>query len=612
MHPVIEEVTYKIEARSAKKRATYLDSIAQAKVPGVQRANLHCGNLAHGFAACQLKDKVILKEKSKANVAIISSYNDLLSAHQPYVSYPDVLKEAVSKAGGVAQFAGGVPAMCDGITQGQPGMDLSLLSRDVIALSAAIALSHNLFDGGLLLGICDKIVPGLFMAALTFGHLPFIFVPAGPMPSGISNQEKARIRQQYAEGIVDKSVLLEAEAASYHSPGTCTFYGTANSNQLVIEVMGLQLPGSSFVNPKSPLREALTQYAAKQLVSLTALGSKYMPIGKIVSSKTIVNGIVALLASGGSTNHTMHLIAMAERAGYIVNWDDFAQLSSITPLIARIYPNGYADINHFQQAGGMAYFISTLLEANLLHSDVDTVLGFGLEQYTKQPKIVDGELCWVDGPLQSSNLDVLSSACKPFKSQGGIQVLKGNLGRAVVKTSSLKDEHLYIEAPAVVCSSQEEFSQLFDQGELNKDCIVVVRFQGPKACGMPELHQLTPKLSALMDRGFRIGLVTDGRMSGASGKIPAAIHVTPEAIDGGILSKIHSGDTILMDCENGLLELLVSQEELAERITTLIENKGQDKGSGRELFKVLRMNFSGAEFGACSLFQGVGIENEEN
>ncbi|KTD75528.1 phosphogluconate dehydratase [Legionella waltersii] len=612
MHPVIKEVTARIEARSAKKRADYLEFITQAKVQGVQRATLHCGNLAHGFAACSLKDKGILKEKSQANIAIISSYNDLLSAHQPYVSYPDVLKETVSKAGGVAQFAGGVPAMCDGITQGQPGMDLSLLSRDVIAMSAAIALSHNLFDGGLLLGICDKIVPGLFMAALTFGHLPFIFVPAGPMPSGISNQEKARIRQQYAEGIVDKSVLLEAEAASYHSPGTCTFYGTANSNQLVIEVMGLQLPGSSFVNPKSPLRESLTQYAAKQVVSLTALNTNYMPIGKLVSAKTIVNGIVALLASGGSTNHTMHLIAMAERAGHLVNWNDFSQLSSITPLIARIYPNGYADINQFQQAGGMAYFISTLLEANLLHPDVDTVLGFGLERYTKQPKIIDNELCWVDGPVQSGNFDVLSSACKPFKPQGGIQVLKGNLGRAVIKTSSLKAEHLYLEAPAVVCSSQEEFSQLFDKGELNKDCIVVVRFQGPKACGMPELHQLTPKLGALMDRGFRIGLVTDGRMSGASGKIPAAIHVTPEATEGGVLSKIRTGDTIRMDCETGLLELLVSNEELAERVPTLIENNGQYQGSGRELFNVLRMNFSGAEYGACSLFQGTGIANEES
>lgn len=612
MHPIIEEVTAKIEARSAAKRAAFLDFIAKAKVSGAQRTTLHCGNLAHGFAACHLKEKTILKQGSNPNIAIISAYNDMLSAHQPYAVYPDLIKEAISKAGGVAQFAGGVPAMCDGITQGQPGMDLSLLSRDVIALSTAIALSHNMFDGGLLLGICDKIVPGLFMAALTFGHLPFIFVPAGPMPSGISNLEKARVRQLYAEGKADKFALLEAEAASYHAPGTCTFYGTANSNQLVIEVMGLQLPGSSFVNPNTNLRDALTRHAAEQILTLTTLGSNYMPIGKLVDAKTLVNGIVALLASGGSTNHTMHLIAMAERAGYIINWDDFAQISSVTPLIARIYPNGHADINHFQQAGGVAYFVSTLLDADLLHQDVNTVVGFGLEHYTKQPYLLDEQLEWSNSPNQSHNPEVLSSAKTPFKSQGGIQVLTGNLGRAVIKTSSLKPEYLCIEAPAVVCSSQEEFADLFEQGKLNKDCIVVLRFQGPKACGMPELHQLTPKLGVLMDRGYRVALVTDGRMSGASGKIPAAIHVTPEAVEGGVLAKIYTGDTILIDCENGLLTLQISEADLERRPAALMENTGQHSGMGRELFGVLRMNFNGAELGACSLFQGTRIENDRN
>lgn len=601
MHPIVTEVTQAIAKRSAFTRSLYLERIEKARNKGPQRSVLHCGNLAHGFAACAQQDKANLRGLTKANIAIVSAYNEMLSAHQPYVSYPDVIKKAITQIGGVAQFAGGVPAMCDGITQGQPGMELSLLSRDVIAMATAIALSHNLFDGGLLLGICDKIVPGLLMGALSFGHLPFIFIPAGPMPSGISNQEKAKIRQLYAEGKANKEELLNAEAASYHSAGTCTFYGTANSNQLVIELMGLQLPGSSFINPGTPLRDALTHAAAQRLVALTDLGQHYMPLGQLVDVNNLVNGIVGLLASGGSTNHTLHLIAMARVAGYVVNWDDFAKLSAITPLIAKIYPNGQADINQFQAAGGMAYFIKTLLEAGLLHQDVHTVMGYGLEDYTKIPRLEGNALHWVEGPTASLDKTVLTSAQEPFKTQGGLQVLSGNLGRAVFKTSGLSLPSYVIEAPAVVCASQEEFESLFSQGVLNKDFVLVVRFQGPKACGMPELHQLTPKLGVLMDKGFKVGIVTDGRMSGASGKIPAAIHVTPEAVDGGLIAKIQTGDVILIDGHEGFLQLKVPDEILALRAIVSPNNTNQ-WGMGRTLFSNMRAQFGGAEQGACSLF----------
>ncbi|QMT61307.1 phosphogluconate dehydratase [Legionella sp. PC997] len=604
MHPVVAQVTDRIRERSIRSRDLYLKHIEQLRIKGPHRSVLHCGNLAHGFAACAKQDKAKLRGMTNANIAIVSSYNDMLSAHQPYLNYPSLIKKAISAAGGVAQFATGVPAMCDGITQGQSGMELSLLSRDVIAMSTAIGLSHNMFDGGLMLGICDKIVPGLLMAALSFGHLPFIFIPAGPMPSGISNQEKARIRQLYAEGKVDKNALLEAEAASYHSAGTCTFYGTANSNQLIIETMGLQLPGSSFINPGTPLRDALTWAAAEQILSLTDLTNHYMPIGKLMDVKNIVNGIVALLASGGSTNHTMHLIAIAATAGYSINWDDFAQLSAVTPLIAKIYPNGYADINHFQRAGGMAYFIHTLLDAKLLHEDVHTVMGLGLQQYTQQPLLDNEQLLWAPGPSSSNDESVLTSAKTPFKSQGGLQVLSGNIGRAVIKTSGLAAGKSKIEAPAVVCSSQEEFAQMFQKGDLNKDCVVVLRFQGPKACGMPELHQLTPKLGVLMDKGFQVALVTDGRMSGASGKVPAAIHVTPEALDNEVLCRIETGDMILIDAEQGVLQLLVTDYELELRTKAVLTEMGSYLGMGRELFSSLRSQFTGAEQGACSLFQG--------
>ncbi len=602
MHPVIQQVTDRIIARSQKSRAIYLERVEKARIKGPHRGALNCGNLAHGFAACSAQEKSDLRSLTKANIGIISSYNDMLSAHQPYESYPAIIKQAVAEVGSVAQFAGGVPAMCDGVTQGQPGMELSLLSRDVIAMSAAVGLSHNMFDGGLMLGICDKIVPGLLMAALSFGHLPFLFVPAGPMPSGIPNKEKARVRQLYAEGKVGKAELLDSESASYHSAGTCTFYGTANSNQLVVEMMGLHLPGSSFVNPGTVLRDELTKAAARQVTRLTDLGTDYMPISHIVDAKAVVNGIVGLLATGGSTNHTMHLVAVARSAGFIVNWDDFADLSNATPLLTKIYPNGQADINHFQQAGGMAYLIRELLDAGLLHEDVNTVAGFGLRRYTQTPVIQDGKLVWVEGPTVSGDDTVMTSAAKPFKDHGGLQVLSGNIGRGVIKTSALRAGTEIVQAPAVVFSSQHELDAAFKAGELDKDCVVVVRFQGPKACGMPELHKLTPPLGVLQDRGFKVALVTDGRMSGASGKVPAAIHVTPEAVDGGAIAKIQNGDMILVNGETGELRVFVSDEEMAARPVATQDMSESYYGMGREIFGGLRTVLTGAEQGACSLF----------
>tara|TARA_R110002126_G_scaffold160458_7_gene308094 strand:+ start:725 stop:2557 length:1833 start_codon:yes stop_codon:yes gene_type:complete len=602
MNPVIQRVTDRIIARSAQSRAIYLARIEEAGQFGPHRGVLSCGNLAHGFAACNKQDKADLRSLTKANIGIISSYNDMLSAHQPYESYPALIKQAVNEVGSVAQFAGGVPAMCDGVTQGQPGMELSLLSRDIIAMSAAVGLSHNMFDGGLMLGICDKIVPGLLMSALSFGHLPFVFVPAGPMPSGIPNKEKARVRQLFAEGKVGKEELLEAESASYHSAGTCTFYGTANSNQLVVEMMGLHLPGSSFVNPGSALRDELTKAAARQVTRLTQLGDNYLPIGQLVDAKAIVNGIVGLLATGGSTNHTMHLVAVARSAGFIVNWDDFAELSAATPLLTRIYPNGQADINHFQHAGGMALLIRELLDAGLLHEDVQTIAGPGLRRYTQQPLLKDGKLHWVDAPEKSLDPDVLATVTKPFKSHGGLEVLSGNIGRAILKTSALRDGTEIIKAPAVVFHSQHELDAAFKAGELNKDCIVVVRFQGPKACGMPELHKLTPPLGVLQDKGYKVALVTDGRMSGASGKVPAAIHVTPEAVDGGAIGRINTGDMLLIDGNNGKLEVLVDAAEFNARQQATSDLSHNFYGMGREMFGAMRAQLSGAEEGACSLF----------
>ncbi|MFC3120499.1 phosphogluconate dehydratase [Agaribacter flavus] len=604
MNSIIQEVTERIIERSKDTRAAYLAKIEKARREGPHRGALSCGNLAHGFAACGKEDKADLRSMIKSNIAIVSSYNDMLSAHQPYETYPQILKDAISSVGSVAQFAGGVPAMCDGVTQGNAGMELSLMSRDNIAMGAAVGLSHNMFDGALMLGICDKIVPGLLLGGLSFGHLPTVFVPAGPMPSGLPNKEKARVRQQFAEGKVGRDALLEAESQSYHSAGTCTFYGTANSNQLVVEVMGLHLPGSSFVNPGTPLRDELTRAAARQVTRLTDLGDNYTPIGHIVDAKAMVNGIVALLATGGSTNHTMHLVAVARAAGLIVNWDDFSDISSATPLLTRIYPNGSADINHFTAAGGMSLLFKQLLDAGLLHNDVKTICGDGLEQYTKEPKLKDGELVWEEGPQTSFDTEVLASVDTPFKPDGGLSVLKGNLGRSVIKTSALREPECHIKAPAVVFDDQYALDEAFQSGALNKDCVVVVRFQGPAAIGMPELHRLTPPLGVLQDKGYKVALVTDGRMSGASGKVPAAIHLTPEAYKGGLIAKVQNGDMIEIDTATNSITLHVSEQELAARQAATVDLSSSHEGMGRELFAGMRSTLTGAEQGACSLFVG--------
>ncbi|WP_068546475.1 phosphogluconate dehydratase [Thalassotalea crassostreae] len=602
MNPQILEITNRIIERSKKTRGEYLAKIEQAKSSKVHRSQLSCGNLAHGFAACSKQDKAILKQLNHSDIAIVSAYNDMLSAHQPYETYPAIIKKAVNETGGVAQFAGGVPAMCDGVTQGQPGMDLSLMSRDVIAMSSAVALSHNMFDGTLMLGICDKIVPGLLLAAMTFGHLPTVFVPAGPMPSGIPNKEKARVRQQYAKGEVGEDTLLEAESASYHSPGTCTFFGTANSNQLVVEIMGLHLPGASFVAPNTELREELTKAAATQVTRLTQQNGNYTPVGKMIDEKSIVNAIVALLATGGSTNLTMHIIAFARAAGIIINWDDFGDLSNATPLMTRIYPNGFADINQFQEAGGMALLFKELIGMGLLHQDVETICGPGLDKYTQVPTMVDGKLVWVDGTDVSGDLEVIAHPDQPFKKDGGLKVLKGNLGRSVLKTSSLRPGQEVIKAPAVVFEDQHDLDIAFKAGELDKDFVAVVRFQGPKGRGMPELHKLTPPLGVLQDKGFNVALVTDGRMSGASGKVPAAIHLVPEAIDNGLIGKVQTGDMIIVDGITGELTLDVPESELAARPQAQFTAQNEHVGMGREMFGFMRNNLSGAELGACSLF----------
>ncbi len=602
MNPQIQAITERIIERSKPTRQAYLDKIERAKSDTVHRASLSCGNLAHGFAACGKEDKNKLKGLNHSDIAIVSAYNDMLSAHQPYETYPAIIKQAVSETGGVAQFAGGVPAMCDGVTQGQPGMDLSLMSRDVIAMSTAVGLSHNMFDGALMLGICDKIVPGLLLASLTFGHLPTVFVPAGPMPSGIPNKEKARVRQQFAKGEVGKEELLAAESASYHSAGTCTFFGTANSNQLVVEVMGLHLPGASFVAPNTELREELTKAAARQVTRLTQQSGNYLPIGKMVDERSVVNAIVALLATGGSTNLTMHIIAFAKAAGIIIDFQDFNDLSDSVPLITRIYPNGHADINHFQQAGGMALLFKELIGAGLLHEDVETICGRGLTRYTQQPVLENGKLVWVDSTDVSGDPEVIATTAQPFKPDGGLKVLKGNLGTSVLKTSALRDGSTVIKAPAVVFEDQHELEAAFKAGELEKDFVAVVRFQGPKARGMPELHKLTPPLGVLQDKGFKVALVTDGRMSGASGKVPAAIHLCPEALDGGWIAKVQNGDMIMVDGESGELTLLVDEQELAQRPLAKFNVNGHHEGMGRELFGFMRQSLSSADTGACSLF----------
>jgi phosphogluconate dehydratase len=601
LHPKVTEVTERILERSAASRADYLERMEAAAHRGSARQGLSCTNLAHGFAAAEPGDKQALRQLRWPNVAIISAYNDMLSAHQPFERYPALIKRAAREAGATAQFAGGVPAMCDGVTQGQPGMELSLFSRDVIAMATAVALSHNMFDAALCLGVCDKIVPGLLMGALAFGHLPVIFVPGGPMPSGVPNKEKARIRQLYAEGKVGREALLESEAASYHTAGTCTFYGTANSNQMLMEVMGLHLPGAAFVTPNTPLRDELTAAAARRAARITETGGEYLPLARTIDERAIVNAIVGLLATGGSTNHTMHLVAMARSAGVAITWDDFSDLSAVVPLLARIYPNGAADVNRFHTSGGMGFLIRELLDGGLLHEDVTTVMGASLRDYANEPWLHDGKLDWRPAPATSGDPDVLRPLSDPFSAHGGLQLVQGNLGRAVIKTSAMPGDHFVIEAPAIVFDDQSEIIAAFKAGMLNKDFVAVVRFQGPRANGMPELHQLTPSLASLQSKGYRVALVTDGRMSGASGSVPAAIHVTPECLNGGPLARVRDGDIIRLDCERGVLEAKVPESVWRQRELATQAHAANGFGMGRELFASFRRNSGDAEAGAISL-----------
>ncbi|HEV7612511.1 MAG TPA: phosphogluconate dehydratase [Steroidobacteraceae bacterium] len=601
VHVRVREVTERIRERSRAGRADYLARMDFAGRRGSARAGLSCTNLAHGFAASGASDKEALKHMRWPNVAIVSAYNDMLSAHQPLERYPALIKAATRAAGAVAQFAGGVPAMCDGVTQGQPGMELSLFSRDVIAMATGVALAHNMFDSALCLGICDKIVPGMLMGALAFGHLPVIFVPGGPMPSGIPNKEKAHIRELYAEGKVGRDQLLESESGSYHSAGTCTFYGTANSNQMLMEVMGLHIPGSAFVPPNTALRDALTAAAAQRAARITALGPEYLPLARGVDEAAMVNAIVGLLATGGSTNHTLHLVAIARCAGIAITWDDFSDLSSVVPLLARIYPNGSADVNRFQMAGGMAFLVRELLEGGFLHGDIMTCMGKGLAAYAKEPWLDSGQLAWRAAPRASGDLDVLRPVAEPFSSHGGLRLLTGNLGRAVIKTSAMKHEHHVVEAPALVFDDQEEVIAAFKAGRLARDFVAVVRFQGPRANGMPELHQLTPSLASLQNKGFQVALVTDGRMSGASGSVPAAIHVSPECLSGGAIGKVRDGDLIRLDCHTGELEAKVAESIWRQREPPGLDHVRNEYGCGRELFATLRGAAGDAESGALSL-----------
>ncbi|MBG6468615.1 phosphogluconate dehydratase [Pseudomonas aeruginosa] len=604
MHPRVLEVTRRIQARSAATRQRYLEMVRAAASKGPHRGTLPCGNLAHGVAACGESDKQTLRLMNQANVAIVSAYNDMLSAHQPFERFPGLIKQALHEIGSVGQFAGGVPAMCDGVTQGEPGMELSLASRDVIAMSTAIALSHNMFDAALCLGVCDKIVPGLLIGSLRFGHLPTVFVPAGPMPTGISNKEKAAVRQLFAEGKATREELLASEMASYHAPGTCTFYGTANTNQLLVEVMGLHLPGASFVTPTTPLRAALTRAAARQASRRTPENGNYVPMAEIVDEKAIVNSVVALLATGGSTNHTLHLLAIAQAAGIQLTWQDMSELSHVVPTLARIYPNGQADITHFQAAGGMAFLIRQLLDGGLLHEDVQPVAGPGLRRYTRQPFLEDGRLVWREGPERSLDEAILRPLDKPFSAEGGLRLMEGNLGRGVMKVSAVAPEHQVVEAPVRIFHDQASLAAAFKAGELERDLVAVVRFQGPRANGMPELHKLTPFLGVLQDRGFKVALVTDGRMSGASGKVPAAIHVSPEAIAGGPLARLRDGDRGRVDGVNGEVRVLVDDAEWQARSLEPAPQDG-NLGCGRELFAFMRNAMSSAEEGACSFTESL-------
>ena len=598
LNVTVQKVTARIRKRSEVTRPAYLDQMDQARIDGPNRSHLSCGNLAHGFAACSGTNKRSLKNEGSIDVGIVTAFNDMLSAHQPFETYPGIIKDALQAVGAVGQVAGGVPAMCDGVTQGQPGMELSLFSRDVIALSTAVALSHNMFDAALCLGVCDKIVPGLLIGALRFGHLPTLFVPAGPMRSGLPNPEKARVRQLYAEGKVGRDELLNAESKSYHSPGTCTFYGTANSNQMLMEIMGLHIPGSAFINPADPLREALTRAAARRAAEIVDGGGDYRPIGHVVDEKAIVNAIVGLHATGGSTNHTIHLIAIARAAGLQVDWTDFDDLASVTPLMCRVYPNGPADVNHFHAAGGLAFVIRELLDAGLLHEDVHTVMGHGLRAYTSQPFLQDGELVWKPVLEETADAEIVRPYSEPFAQDGGLKVLTGTLGRSIIKVSAVKPEHHRVSAPALVFEDQSELVAAFEAKELERDFVAVLRFQGPRANGMPELHKLTPLLGSLQDRGFQVALVTDGRMSGASGKVPAAIHITPEAARGGPIARVRNGDLVNLDAVAGTL--IVEAEGFDERSPAELSGE-ETRGMGRELFAGFRQLADSAETGALSI-----------
>ena len=610
LNSTVDAVTDAIRTRSAATRAHYLQRVETAIENGPVRKSLSCTNQAHAFAAFPQLDKNILVEMRQPSIAIVSAYNDMLSAHQPLQYYPDLIRQAARDAGAVAQFAGGVPAMCDGVTQGQVGMELSLFSRDTIALSAAVGLSHNSFDAALYLGVCDKIVPGLLMAALCFGHLPAIFVPAGPMTSGLPNDEKAQIRQQFAEGKIGRDELLKAELRSYHGPGTCTFYGTANSNQMLMEVMGLHLPGAAFINPGTPLRDELTRAAAARAAAITHLGKEFTPLGRMVDEKVIVNAIVGLLATGGSTNHTLHLVAVARCAGIHIDWDDFSALSAAVPLLARVYPNGKADVNQFHAAGGMGFLIRELVDAGYLHNDVETVAGPGLDRYAEEPWMKGDRIAWRAAAADSGDGDILRGAAEPFSASGGLQLLQGNLGRAMIKISAVEAEHQRVQAPAIVFDNQEQVMAAFEAGELERDFIAVVRNQGPRANGMPELHKLTPPLGVLQGKGYKVALITDGRMSGASGKIPAAIHVTPECQAGGMIGRIRDGDEITLDARQGQLSVNVSDAELQARTHSSVVEPSQQYGLGRELFDGFRARVSGAEQGAMSIFTEQSIPAE--
>ena len=604
MNPVLETVTERIRKRSAISRKRYLNKIGAAAASGPSRSSVSCSNLAHGVAASDADSKTVLMGSNVPNIDIVSAYNDMLSAHQPFEKFPAAIRQAAKAQGAVAQFAGGVPAMCDGVTQGQHGMDLSLFSRDVIALSTAVALSHNMFDAAVCLGVCDKIVPGLLIGALSFGHLPTVFVPAGPMISGLPNKEKAKVREEYAAGRLDRDELLAAESASYHSPGTCTFYGTANSNQMMMEFMGLQLPGGSFVNPNTALRDALTSTAVQRVLQITRLGDNYLPIGKILDEQAIVNGIVGLLATGGSTNLTIHLVAIAAAAGIKIDWDDFSELSAAVPLLARVYPNGLADVNHFHAAGGLGFVMRELLEIGLLHSNVSTILGEGLENFCVEPFLNQGAVNWQPVAGKSRDHEIVRPGTDPFDAEGGLRLVEGKLGRAIIKVSAVSPENYRITATARVFATQHEFAEAFKAGTLNHDLVAVLPYHGPRANGMPELHKLTPYLSVLQNRGQRVALLTDGRMSGASGTVLAAIQVTPEAANGGLIGAIRDGDLITIDAERGVLSVEDQAEPLQQRTEIKPDLSANHAGMGRELFATFRNQVSGAESGA-SIFPEV-------